>query len=106
MSYTENIAFKLAVILLSLVFVCTIRDTLVNKGTDYGMKERVSVFDRGWGIFHANMTEVAHWTTQSCIPWLMVAVSFGVKRLQSSADHYCLGTLSSAVLLFHGEVLV
>jgi hypothetical protein len=87
MSHTENIAFKLAVIFLSLVYVCPIRDTSVNKGTDCGMKERVSVFGRGRGLFHANMTEVAHWTTQPCIPWLIDAVSFGVKRLQSSTDH-------------------
>ena len=37
MSHKENISFKLAVILLPLVYVCTIRDTSVNKGTDYGM---------------------------------------------------------------------
>jgi len=80
-------AFKLAVILLSLVHVCTIRDTSVNKSADCGMKELVSFFDRGGGLFHANMTEVAHWTTQPCIPWLIDAVSFGVKRLQSSANH-------------------
>ena len=87
MSHTENIAFELVVILLSLVYVCTIRDTSVNKGTDYGMKERVSVFGRGGCLFHANMTEVVHWTTQPCIPWLIDAVSLEVKRLQSSADH-------------------
>ena len=87
MSHTENIAFKLAVILLSLVYVCMIRDTSVNKGTDCGMKERVSVFGRVGGLFHANTTEVAHWTTQPCIPWLIDAVSLGVQRLQISADN-------------------
>jgi hypothetical protein len=87
MSHTENIAFKLAVILLPLEFVCTIRDTSVNKSADQRMKEQVSVFGRGGGLFQANMTEVAHWTTQPCIPWPIDAVSLGVKRLQISDDH-------------------
>jgi len=79
MSRKENIAFKLAVFLLSLLYVCTIRDTSVNESTDYGMKERVSFFGRRGGLFHTDMTEVPHWTNQPCIPWLIDAISFGGK---------------------------
>jgi len=65
----------------SVVFSICLYDpgTSVNESTDYGMKERVSFFGRRGGLFHANMTEVAHWTNQPCIPWLTDAISFGGK---------------------------